>query len=277
MTFEEFLTKKKIDLALFQSAEPGLFTEFQNHYLQMGEKSFDHSKKFLFNKLRRAYHLKEEPRPAVKDASAAVKETVEVNEIASQAEPLLSPSVEATVYTPRFRAGGTTKKVEEAESGKRKAESETAEEPKPAYVPRFKSPAAKKEEAESGKLKAETENQDASITNQDSEKAKSAYVPRFKSSGTTNAASPPSSDPVSPTSDIKHQTSDISPPTSDPKPAFKPRFKPGLTGTRSAEPAEEIKEESPADKPKQAYVPRFKAATVKPAEKPKDEEDSSDI
>lgn len=100
MTFEEFIAKKKIDLAQFKTAEPGLFSEFQNHYSQMGAKSFDHSKKFLFNKLRRTYHLKEEPKPAI------VQEPVEVNKIASQAEPLLSPTVAATVYTPRFRGGG---------------------------------------------------------------------------------------------------------------------------------------------------------------------------
>ena len=82
MTFEEFLVKKKIDLAQFKTAEPGLFLEFESHYSQMGEKSFDHSKKFLFNKLRRAYHLKEEPKPLV------AQEKIEVNEIASQAEPL---------------------------------------------------------------------------------------------------------------------------------------------------------------------------------------------
>ena len=97
MTFEEFLTKKKIDLIQFKSAEPVLFSEFRDHYNQMGAKSFDHSKKFLFNKLRRSYQLKEEPKPI------PVKEAIEVNELASQAETLLSPTVEATIYTPRFK------------------------------------------------------------------------------------------------------------------------------------------------------------------------------
>ncbi|MEJ7694128.1 hypothetical protein, partial [Daejeonella sp.] len=170
MTFEEFLTKKKIDRVQFQTAEPGLFTEFQSHYRQMGPKSFDHSKKFLFNKLRRAYHLKEEPKPV------PAKEVIEVNEIASQAEPLLSPTVEATVYTPRFRAGGIVKK-EEAESGKLKTESGTGDEPKPAYVPRFKSPAA------TNKEQPQTPPATSDLGPQTSD-LKPAYVPRFKAPAT---------------------------------------------------------------------------------------------
>jgi hypothetical protein len=86
LTFEEFSVKKKIDLAVFQQAEPALYSEFKSEYDQMGEKSFDHSKKFLFNKLRRTYHLKEEPKPA--------KTSIEINEIASQAEALYSPTIE---------------------------------------------------------------------------------------------------------------------------------------------------------------------------------------
>ena len=60
MTFEEFLIKKKIDPVQLQSKDQTFFSEFESHFLQMGEKSFDHSKKFWFNKLRRTYHLKEE-------------------------------------------------------------------------------------------------------------------------------------------------------------------------------------------------------------------------
>src|ERR1700748_2626338 len=52
MTFEDFFRKKKIDLAAFGKAEPVLFSEFKTHYEQMGEKSFDHTKKYWFNKLR---------------------------------------------------------------------------------------------------------------------------------------------------------------------------------------------------------------------------------
>lgn len=174
MTFEEFIAKKKIDLALFENAEPGLFAEFQSHYSQMGAKSFDHNKKFLFNKLRRTYHLKEEPKPAV-------SETEEINKIASQAEPLLSPTIEATVYTPRFRGGVITKPSQDTEK------SDAVKSEKPAYKPRFKTPSANPEniaEAEaslpqSSDLSPQTSDL-ADPASSPSAKPKPAYVPRFK-------------------------------------------------------------------------------------------------
>ncbi len=55
MTFEEFFAKKKIDLTKFQEAEPTLFEKLKSDYDQMGPKSFDHSKKFVFNIWRRRF------------------------------------------------------------------------------------------------------------------------------------------------------------------------------------------------------------------------------
>lgn len=197
MTFEEFIAKKKIDLARFQTAEPGLFSEFQSHYSQMGEKSFDHSKKFLFNKLRRTYHLKEEPKPAV------VSQPVEINEIASQAEPLLSPTIEATVYTPRFRAGGTAKPAQNNEA------SDSEKTVKPAYTPRFKATPPKSQE----KIIESEDSQTSDLRLQTSdptplEKPKPTYVPRFKAPATK------------PAEEAKEEK-----PADKPKPAYVPRFK----------------------------------------------------
>lgn len=59
MEFEEFFKKKKIDLEKFAKAEPELYLQLRTEYGAMGAKSFDHSKKFLFNKWRRSYHLVE--------------------------------------------------------------------------------------------------------------------------------------------------------------------------------------------------------------------------
>lgn len=84
MTFEEFFSKKKIDLQALQIAEPHLFAEFKEHYQQMGEKSFDHTKKFWFNKLRRLYVL---ATPAQAD------QTLGADKIVAQAEILPSPSI----------------------------------------------------------------------------------------------------------------------------------------------------------------------------------------
>jgi hypothetical protein len=48
LSFEEFFQKKKIDLAALKSNNEILFEEFKLHYNLMGEKSFDHSKKFVY-------------------------------------------------------------------------------------------------------------------------------------------------------------------------------------------------------------------------------------
>lgn len=55
MTFEEFFAKKKIDLLKIKQADLTLFEKLKNEYEQMGPKSFDHSKKFLFNDWRRNF------------------------------------------------------------------------------------------------------------------------------------------------------------------------------------------------------------------------------
>lgn len=57
MTFEEFFSKKKINLIRLKEEDASLFEKLQNEYELMGEKSFDHSKKFLLNKWRRKYSL----------------------------------------------------------------------------------------------------------------------------------------------------------------------------------------------------------------------------
>ncbi|WP_039053537.1 hypothetical protein [Sphingobacterium sp. T2] len=59
LSFEEFFIKKKIDLSALRKADEALFLEFQEHYRLMGEKSFDHSKKFWFNRLRHLHPLHE--------------------------------------------------------------------------------------------------------------------------------------------------------------------------------------------------------------------------
>src|SRR3546814_16238396 len=53
MTVEEFFQKKKIDLTTLGAERPALLDEFKKHFEAMGEKSFDHNKKYWFNKLRR--------------------------------------------------------------------------------------------------------------------------------------------------------------------------------------------------------------------------------
>src|SRR5476651_1263559 len=100
MTFEEFFKKKKISLDLLQAGEPALFAEFKNHYEQMGEKSFDHTKKYWFNQLR----LKYPAPPEVKVEKIHIENQLAeqtINEALSEASV---PVAATTGFKPRFKA-----------------------------------------------------------------------------------------------------------------------------------------------------------------------------
>ena len=195
MTFEEFLIKKKIDAIQLKAKEQSFFSEFESHFLQMGEKSFDYSKKFLFNKLRRAYHLKEEPKP--------VKEEPKIDEIPASAQnkPLNeSINQEKSAYVPRFKAASAQK----ADLSAQNAESDTP----PAYIPRFKAAIKPLEKVEGPDLNKE----------ESEEKAKPIYKPRFKSQNPAQKEKLP------------EMPAESIPQSDEPaKPAYKPRFKSGLT------------------------------------------------
>ncbi len=214
MTFEEFFKKKKINLILLQSAEPALFAEFEKHYELMGEKSFDHTKKYWFNKLRRLYPLP----PEVK----AVKIQQE-NQVAEQT--ITESLAEEPVIVPA--------------------------QPRPAFKPRFKAPAP----PPSTEIIEQTQSNSA------------APVDKHPTEVVTDLPAPGNNDTA-------------------PKPAFKPRFKPGITKpavtadtpgeVNEPAPAEGIKPENknktadtetPAlnkDLPKPAYKPRFVPRNIKP-------------
>ena len=144
MTFEEFFKKKKIDLTALQAGEFALFSEFKTNFGEMGEKSFDHSKKYWFNKLRHQFPLA----PEVKTEKAAI-----ANPLAEQTitESLIEgASVTASPklgFAPKFKAANMPKPAVAAEEKKEYHESALpvdedtpAETPKPepAYKPRFK-------------------------------------------------------------------------------------------------------------------------------------------
>jgi hypothetical protein len=58
MTFEEYLTDKKIDRGAFKSAEPDCWKEWSALFEQMSEVSFTSQKLYLINAVRRKYLLK---------------------------------------------------------------------------------------------------------------------------------------------------------------------------------------------------------------------------
>ena len=55
MTFETYLTQKKIDATQFWQAEPARYTEWQREFQEMHPESFTAQKKFLLNDTRRKY------------------------------------------------------------------------------------------------------------------------------------------------------------------------------------------------------------------------------
>jgi len=274
MTFEEFFIKKKIDLKALKAADEPLFEEFKAHYSAMGEKSFDHSKKFWFNKLRKSFHLAEEEtviakpvekqvtpdassetssiptakpagfKPRFKAPSAAVKDEAQATskqEIADSAES--TPDSIPTGFKPRFKAG-VTKAPDAAASTP--ASEETTDEattaaPKPTgFKPRFKAGVTKAPDAAASTPASEETTDEAST----SAPKPTGFKPRFKA-GITKAETADQT-PLSDTKDelkldasIKAEPENNSTETQEPaasKPTgFKPRFKAGVTKTETAE------------------------------------------
>ena len=181
MTFEEFLLKKKIDPVQFKYTEQALFSEFSSHFNEMGEKSFDHSKKFWFNKLRRANPLKEEPKPATITVAVPASNTnLPVNTSELKEQQINKEVVEGEItnpkpaFKPRFKANIIAAAGEQLTEPVTiiPAEAVESEKTKLAYKPRFKAAIPVIEEPKA-------ENKEEEISEQ-SIQPKPAYKPRFK-------------------------------------------------------------------------------------------------
>jgi hypothetical protein len=215
MTFEEFFKKKKINLTTLQQAEGTLFAEFKNHFELMGEKSFDHTKKYWFNKLRRQF-----PAPVEVKAEKVVIE----NPLAEQTiiETLSEPVAEQPKvgFTPRFKAGAAAAEPVEISTPPVSEEPIDTNKPattaKPSFTPRFKAgvTAAKTEESIS-EPKAEEPTKSAA--------AKPGFTPRFKA-GVTSA-----SKPQEPAEEPKVEGEKPVEAAIPAKVGFTPRFKAGVT------------------------------------------------
>jgi hypothetical protein len=278
MLFEEFFKKKKINLAALQQDDERLFSEFKDHYEQMGEKSFDHTKKYWFNKLRRRYPLPVEPK---------VEKFKAENQIAEQ-------TVTDTLTEPSTRDQAPDLDKSDLNEEKKPA----APAPKLGFKPKFKSaspvpPATAEEAPINDTAKDEDIPAEAPIT----PAPKTGFKPRFKA-GLTNTTpaqeipQPPVEAPQEqeiksdvPSENIASTTA--SEPVSPAKLGFKPRFKAGETTTKTTEETKaeaenpEIKEtkvEEPAESselpstqtppPKLGFKPSFKVdvTSTKPAE-----------
>ncbi|OCX51392.1 hypothetical protein BEL04_15295 [Mucilaginibacter sp. PPCGB 2223] len=212
MTFEEFFKKKKIDLVQLKAAEPALFAEFESHYAQMGEKSFDHTKKYWFNNLRRLYHTPEEPKvEKVKIENPLAEQTI-IDSVTEKPEAAPAPKVG---FTPRFKSGATRPATEQPVTEESKnqtpavagtsttdlpteARNEESPKPKVGFTPRFKAGVTKPASVAETEPKAEesvrpavvgvvTNNQpteakseDNSLPAEETPKPKIGFTPRFK-------------------------------------------------------------------------------------------------
>lgn len=240
MTFEEFFKKKKINLTLLKQGNGGLFSEFKEHFEAMGEKSFDHTKKYWFNSLRRLYPLP----PEIKAEKIVIE-----NKLAEQtvAETLTAQIVETEKkvgFTPRFKAGTTAKPQNEIPAANvPEVKSENAQEEiaagddksKVGFKPRFKAGVtAKKPEEQSLEEKGQTSAvQPANQTPVEADKHKVGFKPRFKAGLTTNK---PDEQPLAvPEEKIiglpPQQDQEKPAETTKPSTGFKPRFKAGVTKT----------------------------------------------
>lgn len=69
MTFEEYLTKRRVNVAAFAAGEPQRFAEWQHWFGQMHPDSFYVMVKMVLNDVRRNYWLEEVPKPVAAPAS----------------------------------------------------------------------------------------------------------------------------------------------------------------------------------------------------------------
>ena len=288
MTFEEFFVKKKIDLKALQAADEPLYEEFKMHYAVMGEKSFDHSKKFWFNKLRLRFHLEEEAAPVGPIANKADKAVPDPQTEALTAKPSgFKPRFKAIVpadkpssevattaavqsdettttenskptgFKARFKAGATKSESVSSEPASPATDDNTAETSKPAgFKPRFKAGVTKSESVPSEPVSPATDDNTAETSKP------TGFKPRFKA-GVTKTENP---DTVLGNTSTTQETSET-PSEATSKPAgFKPRFKAGVTKIESApsEPVSPATDDTTAETSKPTgFKPRFKAGVTK--------------
>jgi len=268
MLFEEFFKKKKINLVALNEADAGLFAEFKDHYEQMGEKSFDHTKKYWFNKLRRQFPL---------PAESKTEKFKAENQIAEQ-------TVADTLTEPTPRDGAPDLSKPETPINEQATPAEPA--PKLGFKPKFKSATTPQPPAETPAVPAKDEQSPATGPATSTPK-KPGFTPRFKA-GVTAAAKPEENTESPKAEDTVQEpghTPDETAPTTSPKMGFKPRFKAEVTA--AAKPVEENTEaakanealpetiaEPTAETPKTTpakigFTPRFKAGVTetKPTER----------
>jgi hypothetical protein len=245
MTFDEFFKKKRIDLAALESAEPALFLEFKAHYEQMGEKSFDHTKKYWFNKIRRQFLMPVEVKTEkVKIENQLAEQTVTESLVEDTATPKAPPSPKLG-FVPKFKAASPPKPTTEeitqvnepgAEDKPAIARETPAEDttttkapsPKLGFVPKFKAasppkPANEPDLEEKQAVTPETPAEDTATTKAPSPKL--GFVPKFKAASPPKPAAEEKKPAIEPDLEEKQAVAPETPAEDKPAPpAYKPRF-----------------------------------------------------
>jgi len=224
MTFEEFFTKKKIDLKALKAADEPLFEEFRAHYSAMGEKSFDHSKKFWFNKLRKSYHLAEEE-------TVVIKKPIQTDPVEKAPAATDATAAKPAGFKPRFKAATPAEPAEQKEEPKTEP-STAAANSTAGFKPRFKPGITKNTATSADETSAPTDLSNDTVP----ETAKpTGFKPRFKP-GVTKAAGGTVNEDISPPAEASDSSA-----TEAPKPTgFKPRFKAGLTKAANTDSTQEM-------------------------------------
>jgi hypothetical protein len=209
MTFEEFFKKKRIDLVALEKGEPALFSEFKTHYNQMGEKSFDHTKKYWFNKIRRQYQLAAEIKIEKPKIENQLAEQTVIEAIIDEGRSATSPAPKLG-FVPKFKAANIPKPVmEDKPEAINPAETPA---PKLGFVPKFKA---------ANIPKPVTEDKPEAINPPETPAPKLGFVPKFKAANMPKPAAENTPETVEPDKDI---STDASSETEAPKLAYKPRF-----------------------------------------------------
>ena len=259
LSFEEFFTKKRIDLLALRQSDANLYEEFKSHYALMGEKSFDHSKKFWFNKLRKSFLLPDQE--AVANTEKPLANEVDKQKAVSNSK---------LPFKSKFAASKINKEEAKDAQGSGQDVTKTTtvseETSKPAgFKPRFKAGVTKATEQPVESMASENKAEENPI---EPTSKPTGFKPRFKV-GVTKTAEQPAENIAS---ENKVEENPIEP-TSKPT-GFKPRFKAGVTKV-AEQPAENIASENkakenpiePTSKPT-GFKPRFKAGVTKVAEQP---------
>lgn len=268
LTFEDFFKKKKIDLQQLQQAEPAVYAEFNREYPLMGEKSFDHSKKYWFNNLRRTYPLPEivKPHPVLAEAISDIA----VQGIAVAAAQNLDTGIEKPKFKEDELVALSAPDIAEKDISLAEAEQDILQSQqgttviKPAFKPRFNSKNLPKTK---NQLEKETTEASPKPDQPESETTKPAFKPRFNMQNIKKDTIKTVSEPVVPNVEtiLDRTGADTSTAPEEilPKPAYVPRFnfknlpKP-IDRQTQEESASTENEQQPEIKPdKPTYKPRF--------------------